>query len=191
MVKITVIQSWENSVCLWLNGSGLTRQIAMFPEDAAIDDFIWRLSVAEIEKDCSYSLFKHTLRDQILLNGEGLELKLPDETLTLDALYQAISFCGDIVASCHLLRGSVKVLNVMTCCGSVKAENNILRGPFSKQLKNSQYVYFIVNGEYEFLMPDRANITLREGDALYISADTYVFESTANNDATLIEVVFH
>ncbi|MGY0560865.1 HutD/Ves family protein [Luteimonas sp. A277] len=59
----------------WRNGLGWTRAIMAWPDDG---DWLWRLSVAEIEQAAPWSLFPGIARDQVLVEGEGLRLRFGD-----------------------------------------------------------------------------------------------------------------
>ena len=59
----------------WKNGGGTTREIAAFPPGAGLDDFGWRLSVAEVERDGPFSVFSGVDRTIVLLDGAGMRLR--------------------------------------------------------------------------------------------------------------------
>ncbi len=60
----------------WRNGAGWTREILCVPGRDA--DWAARLSIAEIETEADYSLFPGVMREQVLLSGDGLELRFAD-----------------------------------------------------------------------------------------------------------------
>jgi environmental stress-induced protein Ves len=63
----------------WKNGMGTTREIARFPADAGADDFLWRVSVAEVNSAAPFSEFPGIDRHIALLDGDGF-------TMTLDGV---------------------------------------------------------------------------------------------------------
>ncbi|TKS53452.1 HutD family protein [Luteimonas yindakuii] len=77
----------------WRNGRGWTREIcAVGGADGRWD---WRLSIADIEQAGPYSPFPDTGREQVLLQGEGLELSFPDgRSNRLQPPYGRIRFDG-------------------------------------------------------------------------------------------------
>jgi uncharacterized protein len=58
----------------WKNGAGTTREVARGPADASFDDFDWRISLAEIERDAPFSAFPGIERCIVLLQGTGMEM---------------------------------------------------------------------------------------------------------------------
>lgn len=102
----------------WKNGGGMTAEIAVVPAHAGLDDFHWRISMAQIAQDGPFSCFPGIDRTLTVLDGEGVELEFPGidgrrrEVLT--PLSAPISFAADEPAYAHLLSGDVTDLNVMT-----------------------------------------------------------------------------
>ncbi|MBI3558729.1 MAG: HutD family protein, partial [Deltaproteobacteria bacterium] len=60
----------------WKNGRGTTRQIAIFPEDAAFpgDEFLWRVSSAKVTEAGPFSAFPGCDRFLAVWQGAGLLL---------------------------------------------------------------------------------------------------------------------
>jgi uncharacterized protein len=117
----------------WRNGAGWTREIAAGrlpgepawgaggPADGiqvldpdAGDDWMWRLSVAEIERDGAYSPFPGVEREQVLLSGNGLRL-VPEggEPLELLPPHGRGRFHGGIRIEAKLVDGPSHVFNLM------------------------------------------------------------------------------
>jgi environmental stress-induced protein Ves len=59
----------------WKNGGGTTRQLAVWPMDATSDDFLWRISIAQIDAPGEFSTFPGTDRTILLWRGEGVTLR--------------------------------------------------------------------------------------------------------------------
>ena len=55
----------------WKNGGGETTEIALFPENAGLNDFDWRISMARVESAGPFSLFPGVDRTLSILEGEG------------------------------------------------------------------------------------------------------------------------
>lgn len=98
----------------WKNGGGETRQIAVSPADATLDDFVWRISMATVESDGEFSLFEGVDRTMIVLEGDGVILKLDDGERTLVPGHRPFRFAADRNAMAILPGGAVADLNVMT-----------------------------------------------------------------------------
>lgn len=99
----------------WKNGGGETTEIAVWPKNALLDDFEWRVSMARVEADGPFSPFADVDRTLVILEGAGLELTIenqPSLVLTKDAL--PTSFPADIPTFATLRAGAIVDLNIMT-----------------------------------------------------------------------------
>ncbi|MEU7697521.1 HutD family protein [Streptomyces sp. NPDC039028] len=96
----------------WRNGGGVTREIASRP--AGAEEFQWRASIADIDRDGPFSAFGGVDRTFTLLSGRGVRLSCPG---VLDRLLERagepFAFSGDLELSAELSGGSCRVLNVM------------------------------------------------------------------------------
>ena len=99
----------------WKNGAGLTREIALGPAGAGLDDFGWRLSVAELERDAPFSAFPGIDRCIVVIDGAGMALHdaagAPVRTL---APLEPWAFEGERALHAHLAHGPCRDFNVMT-----------------------------------------------------------------------------
>jgi uncharacterized protein len=59
----------------WKNGGGVTRELACFPQDAALDEFVWRISIADVAASGPFSHFPGVERLIMLLEGDGMHLQ--------------------------------------------------------------------------------------------------------------------
>lgn len=97
----------------WRNGRGWTREIHAEGRGGA-DEWDWRLSIAEIEADCPYSLFAGVEREQVLLSGAGLVLSgAAGDEWRLDPPHGRQRFAGDLPIEARLEAGRVEVFNLM------------------------------------------------------------------------------
>lgn len=104
----------------WKNDGGWTTEIALH-EDAA--GLLWRVSIAEIERDGPFSHFPGVDRVLMLLDGSGIELDV--DTLPAQRLsrrFAQLAFPGEAAVECRLLAGPTRDFNVMTRRGAVRAE---------------------------------------------------------------------
>ncbi|MET7682285.1 HutD family protein [Streptomyces sp. NPDC005423] len=97
----------------WKNGGGVTREIAVSPEGAGLDDFRWRVSLAEVGADGPFSAFPGVDRNLMVVEGAGLELTVGGERGLVDSRYVPGEFRGDLPTEGRLLDGPVVNLNVM------------------------------------------------------------------------------
>jgi len=98
----------------WKNGKGMTREIAAFPPGAAIDDFEWRVSIADVREGGPFSNFPDIDRRLAVLEG-AIRLNVGDEAaVTLVPGSDPIAFPGDIPCQADISDGAARDLNVMT-----------------------------------------------------------------------------
>jgi len=62
----------------WKNGGGSTRTVAVSPVGSGFDDFVWRVSIAEVGQSGGFSLFPGVDRTILLLDGAGMVLERSD-----------------------------------------------------------------------------------------------------------------
>lgn len=101
------------TVVPWKNGGGVTREIAAWPEDAGMDDFEWRVSLAEVAADGPFSAFSDVDRTLTVVEGAGMDLTVGGERRLVNTRYEPRDFRGDVPTDCRLLDGPVINLNVM------------------------------------------------------------------------------
>ena len=105
----------------WKNGGGETTEIAVWPENAGLDDFGWRVSMARVERDGPFSAFPGIDRTLSILEGEGLRLAVAGQpAVELDGVAAPYAFPADAPTDSALLDGAVTDLNVMTRRGRFK-----------------------------------------------------------------------
>jgi environmental stress-induced protein Ves len=103
----------------WKNGGGVTREIAACPEGAGMDDFAWRVSLAEVGADGPFSAFPDVDRTLTVVEGAGMDLTVGGERWLVNTRYEPRDFRGDVPTDCRLLDGPVVNLNVMWRRGAV------------------------------------------------------------------------
>lgn len=112
----------------WKNGGGVTRGIAAWPEDAGMDDFAWRVSLAEVGVDGPFSAFPGVERTLTMVEGAGMDLTVGGERRRVDKLCTPQDFTGDEPTECRLLGGPVANFNVMYRRGRAQTETSVVRG---------------------------------------------------------------
>lgn len=106
----------------WKNGGGSTTELAIYPQGASLDNFLWRLSTATVASDGPFSFFSEIDRTLAVLSGESLTLttqhpKESDEVLTqirLTSESDPYRFAGEDVVMGKLSQGAIVDLNCMT-----------------------------------------------------------------------------
>lgn len=115
----------------WKNGGGETAEIAVFPAEAGLASFGWRISMATVSAEGPFSLFAGTDRTLSILDGDGLELDIKGRTPALLTRQSApLAFPADVPATARLTSGAIVDLNVMTKRGqwAHRVERRIVEG---------------------------------------------------------------
>lgn len=103
---------WRTS---WKNGGGVTAEIAVAPQGAALDAFDWRISTAHVSGDGPFSFFPDIDRTLAVLNGEGIILDIAGRgDVRLDRTSAPYAFPGDVAVASRLIGGAIDDLNIMT-----------------------------------------------------------------------------
>lgn len=119
-VSAYVIPANEYRRVRWKNGLGWTREILRVPD---AEDWHWRLSIAEIERDAAFSAFPGIDRELILLRGNGLRLRFDDsQVVTLEPPHGRCRFAGEQGVIGELVDGLTHDFNLMWRRGVVDAE---------------------------------------------------------------------
>lgn len=99
----------------WKNGGGETVEIAVFPEDAGLGDFDWRISMATVASNGPFSLFEGVDRTLTILSGAGMALAIDGApAVHLDPSSEPLTFPADVPVAARLVDGPITDLNVMT-----------------------------------------------------------------------------
>jgi environmental stress-induced protein Ves len=100
----------------WRNGGGVTAEIAVEPEGATVDTrFLWRLSLARIDRSGPFSPFEGYDRTIALVSGAGMVLNFRDRgSARVDKPMQPLAFSGEWAPGCALIGGPTEDFNVMT-----------------------------------------------------------------------------
>ena len=111
----------------WKNGGGVTREIVREPAGASLEDFDWRVSVADIAAAGPFSRFVGTDRHLLLLEGDGVNLTSAEAGLDVNLLADdtVLAFSGDVDMNSQLLGGAVRDFNVMTKRGVWQAQVSV------------------------------------------------------------------
>ena len=110
---IKTISPHQFTTIPWKNGKGQTTELAI-SENGSINDFNWRLSIANVVEDGAFSDFSGYERHLILLEGEGIELNHDNQHVDLlDRLLSVSNFNGTSKTIGRLINGVIKDFNLM------------------------------------------------------------------------------
>lgn len=104
----------------WKNGAGWTSEVHRVPD---IDDWRWRISLAEVETDAPFSAFPGVERELVLLSGNGMRLRFDDGAVhELLPPHGALRFSGERPLLGELIDGPSRDFNVMWKRGEVDVQ---------------------------------------------------------------------
>lgn len=157
----------------WKNGGGTTRELAIYPLGASLEknDFLWRISRAEVKQPGPFSAFPGYQRLLTLTEGKELVLKSKDELLALPK-GKVLDFSGSESFSAELPHGPVADLGVIYRPQAVKVSMNHLefqKRPRSFTLPPATNFFVALEGEFSVeVYPGELKFPMVPGDLLRI-----------------------
>jgi environmental stress-induced protein Ves len=121
-----ILRAADRAAAAWKNGGGVTREVAASPPGAGMDDFDWRVSLADVARGGPFSRFPGVDRVITVVEGAGMELEVDGAAHLADARYAPFAFPGDADTGCRLLDGPIVDFNVMTRRDRVRATVEIV-----------------------------------------------------------------
>lgn len=111
---MSIVRGADIAVTPWKNGMGRTRELAIHPVGAALGDFDWRVSVAEVDSAAPFSAFPGVDRQIALLEGAGFVMRFADGSEhRLDEPYAPFAFAGEASVDVRLIDGATRDFNLM------------------------------------------------------------------------------
>lgn len=162
----------------WKNGGGTTRTLIDEPEGSGMEDFLWRISLAEIADSGSFSSFPEIDRTIMLWRGEGVLLRSPSwRTQALTQAMQPFVFRGEDVVHCELVGGITSDLNLMARRGAIAAEFRTFN---ANTLLKPQHEDIIV-----LCMEGSIRLSIEQQPSFSLSADHFVRISSVDSSITI------
>ena len=123
---IKLISPGQFKTIPWKNGLGETTELAI-SEHGTLDYFDWRLSIASVVSNGSFSDFNGYDRNLILIEGCGICLTHDDDKKdNLLNILDKASFSGGSKTVGTLTRGAIKDFNIMTNQKNISPEVHCL-----------------------------------------------------------------
>ncbi|GAB2580500.1 HutD family protein [Dyella jejuensis] len=145
----------------WKNGMGRTRELAVHPAGAGIDDFLWRVSVAEVDSAAPFSPFPGIDRHIALLEGAGFTMTLDGQHAhALTTPFAPFAFPGEARVAAHLHGGPTRDFNLMLRRGTVRGELVTWEEPGRQVVDDAVALLYCARGPI-----DTAEGRLHAGDA--------------------------
>jgi hypothetical protein len=185
-----ILRAADYRVMPWKNGAGSTTEIAISPPNAPLDDFDWRVSMAQVSADGPFSVFDNIDRTLLVLQGDGIDLSVTGHTPARVDARAIHAFPGDRPASATLINGPVTDLNVMSRRGRVHHHVRRLKLSQPQPFPVRAVTLLIVeNGEIA-VRSGSASATLAAYDALLLDAHSLQPEIAGRPLSGLIMIQF-
>jgi uncharacterized protein len=152
----------------WKNGAGTTTELA---RNGPADGWLWRLSIADVDRAGPFSDFTGYRRIIVLLAGRGMTLSFDDgPPVAVDRRYRPFAFDGGLRTECALLDGPIRDMNLIVDDARVDASLDVRtvddRTSFRMHAKDCLLLHAIV-GRFEVALDHRA-VALAPGHTLRI-----------------------
>jgi uncharacterized protein len=189
-----ILRADDYRVMPWKNGKGATREIAVHPEGATLDDFLWRISLAQVDATGSFSTFPGCDRTLCLVRGGPLHLSIEKSAPVRLARDSApFQFAADVAADVTALDAPVVDFNVMVRRGRYRASVESCAGSVTLPASRDTRAVFVREGTAttgdgeilhtgETLLVDDQQTKIAAGDDAVFYIVTLV---GASGDATL------
>jgi len=149
----------------WKNGLGITREIAVEPRGATAEDFLWRVSIADVDTASPFSSFPGIDRTIVLLGGDGFTMTMDGErkhALTTPCL--PFAFAGEAVVEVTLAGGATRDFNLMVRRGVMRGAIEVLHGPMRLTLDSDTALVYLARGDA--YIDDTAAQPMHAGDSV-------------------------
>lgn len=159
----------------WKNGLGRTRELAIHPPGAGMDDFLWRVSVAEVESAAPFSAFPGIDRVIALLDGGGFTMKMDDghhHALTTPGM--PFAFRGETGVDVTLAGGPSRDFNLMLRRDRMRGDIEAWHGAGTRHADAGIALLYCVRGNI-----DTDEGPLHAGDAWRPGSGTLVLHGDA------------
>lgn len=145
----------------WKNGLGSTREIAVQPSDSGNDDFLWRVSIAEVDSAAPFSSFPGIDRQIALLDGNGFTMTLDEDRVhALTTPFAPFAFAGEARVTVTLVDGPTRDFNLMVRRAQARGDIQVWHAPGTRLPDPSTVLVYCARG-----VIDTAEGPLHAGDA--------------------------
>ncbi|OTG81730.1 HutD family protein [Acinetobacter sp. ANC 4648] len=110
MIQVLTQQHYKKMP--WKNGLGFTLEVAR-SHGVGLDDFDWRVSIADVKTAGQFSYFKNKQRILGVLEGQGLTLQIDQIRKVSLEQKQFFAFHGESEVCAELLSGEIRDFNLI------------------------------------------------------------------------------
>ncbi|TDR73599.1 HutD/Ves family protein [Paludibacterium purpuratum] len=154
----------------WKNGGGETTQLAIWPPEADLDNFDWRVTSARVDSSGPFSAFPDIDRSLALLSGGDLRLTVAtggeqSDELTLHPGEQWNQFAGETSVYGEVAPGSTLIdFNVMTRRGCYRHRLRPLRLDGEQWVDHPLWLIYLTAGS---LRAGSLTLSISPGELLW------------------------
>lgn len=168
-IQVQLIRAADLTPLAWKNGGGVTRQIAVYPDGATLDDFAWRISAAVVERAGPFSIFKGIDRFIVVTYGTSMILHGPEEPGSIMLRQgEVFAFEGEQAWVAELPDGPINDFNLMVRRGEGVGDLVVRKGGQRLDLDEGTAVLYCVRGAYGVHIRDGVARRLGPGDSLRV-----------------------
>ncbi len=179
-----IVRAGEYRRMPWKNGGGETFEVAVFPPEASLNQFDWRISMARVASDGPFSIFPGIDRTLSILEGAGLWLEVDEaDSIRLEPKSAPYRFSAERSASARLISGAILDLNVMTRIGRFDHLVEILTVDQGLEINCRDYACVIVANESSI---NHGDTKLDRNDAIILRNGEKIEIRAENNSAILL-----
>lgn len=164
----------------WKNGRGITRTISSKRSE---NGTIWRISVADIEKDGPFSVFPGIDRVSVLMGGPGLRLVGDGLALNFPEVGSTAKYCGEAQLEARLGGSPARFLNILTQNNRATAQV-LLQQRACSCAANRVIAVVVLLGMVTAKCQDGCSITLHPGEGLEVTRPGIELDIDANADSS-------
>ena len=155
----------------WKNGGGSTMEIAIFPPEAGLMAFDWRIILATITADGPFSSFPGIDRSLMLVDGDSVQLTLDGaRKVTLSAAQPMLWFPGEAAVVAQV-KGPTTDFNVMTRRDRCRHQLEKITAPGRLARRSAATLLFVAGEGAVLARGGEQQFALARYDALLLDAD--------------------
>jgi environmental stress-induced protein Ves len=176
----------------WKNGGGVTRELACFPVDASMSDFIWRVSIADVSQSGPFSSFPGIDRVITLLDGDGMQLQFADDTrhALVDKLIP-YSFRGEAQVNAHLIGSPSRDFNLMLRRDAARGTVEVRHASGTIEANQTTLLLFCAAGRWRVSGTNKQYEDLQSRDAILLEqalSDTMITSLDAQSALLCVRI---